>query len=66
MIGDIFLAKRLNQILGGAFVTPFDLAEMPETTVDEILTLEKVSEYQQDLGKIENIFETWRHNNARE
>lgn len=61
MIGDIYRARRINALLGGAFVTPWDLGELDEATLDlfESLTVE-LPGYRKGQQEVESIFAKWR------
>jgi hypothetical protein len=59
------LAHELNSILGGPFLTPWDVRNLPESELLPILSMRKVAEIKDNLQKVDAEFAAWRNNNAR-
>ncbi len=55
------MARQINQILGGAFVAPWEIDQMPDEIIDAILAVNGMREVAEGLGKVENIFAEWRN-----
>jgi len=60
-IADVFRARRINNLLGGAFVTPWDLDKMDEATLDifDGLVIE-LPGYRKGQQEIDKKFSEWR------
>jgi len=56
----VLLSQRLNVILRGPFFGPWDMEGIPEETVEQILSLEKIGELQAGFTQVENRFAEWR------
>jgi hypothetical protein len=56
------MARKINQALGGAFVAPWELDKLDETTVDALRGLvEDLPGYQIGLKKVDDIMTHWRN-----
>lgn len=65
LIADVFLARRLNLILGGPFFAPWDVGGLPDDVVQQILSIERVSELKESLAKVDAAMSRWRDRYAR-
>lgn len=62
---DVFLARKVNAILGGPFFGPWNIGNVPSDTLDQILSIERVGEIKNGFDKVEQVFERWRNQHAR-
>ncbi len=65
LIGDVFLAQRMNTILGGPFFGPWDLDDVPFDVIEQILSLEQYGEIKAGLVKVEEKMNEWRKKHGR-
>lgn len=49
---NVLLARRINGLMGGVVIAPWQVDELPDVTVDAILALEKVPEVQNNLEAV--------------
>jgi len=58
---EIVLARNINTSLGGPFVAPWEVGELPNDWIDMVISLGgKLPRYQETRRKVENIFDKWR------
>lgn len=57
---DVLTARRINNILGGAFLGPWDVDGLPEDVVLQITALEGIGKLQAGFSQVEGHFEAWR------
>jgi len=60
LIGDVFLAKRMNAILGGPFFGPWDMAQVPMDVIEQVLSFETFGEIKAGLMQVEQKMQEWR------
>ena len=65
MMVNVLTAQKMNRILGGALVSPWQVAQLPEDEIEAILSLERVGEYRAGVEKVAGIFDNWRAEHAR-
>jgi hypothetical protein len=65
LIGDVFLARRLNTILDGPFFGPWDLNEVPSDVIEQILSIEQYGEIKAGFAKVEAKMKEWREKHGR-
>lgn len=65
LLMNVFMARRVNAILGGAVVGPWDIDQIPDDVLQSILSIERVGEVRAGLRKVEDIFGQWRNKYAR-
>lgn len=65
LLADVFLSRRLNTILGGAFFGPWDMAKLPLDVADQILSIDELSSMQAGMAKVDNVFARWRQKHER-
>ena len=53
MIGDVFLARRCNAILGGPFFGPWVMQSVPMDVIEQILSVERYGEIKAGFAKVE-------------
>lgn len=63
-LGNVFMARRVNQILGGAIVAPWEIDLMPDELLDAILAVDTIGEVKSGLDTVENTFAKWRSSYA--
>lgn len=61
LLKDVLLAKRINQVMGGVLVGPWDIRDLPDDTIDSILSLEQLGSYQAGRQKVESVLDHWRN-----
>lgn len=62
---NVFMARRLNNILGGPFFTPWDIPDLSEDLMDTILSIEEVNNLKAGMNQVEAIFTKWRSDYGR-
>jgi hypothetical protein len=65
LIINVLLARRINHILGGAVIAPWEIDQLPDDTLTSILSIEEIGKVKAGINKVENIFATWRADYAR-
>lgn len=60
LLVNVLIARRINSVLGGAFVAPWEVQELPEDITSAILSLEHVNDYREGLNQVESVFAKWR------
>lgn len=63
-LGNVFMTRRINQILGGAFIAPWELDQMPDELLDAILAIDTIGEVKSGLETVESVFAEWRNRYA--
>ena len=58
------MARRINNILGGAFIAPWEIDLMPDELLDAILAVDTIGEVKNGLDMVENTFAKWRNSYA--
>lgn len=64
LLGRVFLARQLNQILGGPFFAPWEVDQLPDDEVQAILSINEIGTVGAGLQKVENVFADWRAKHA--
>lgn len=64
LIGDVFLARRCNAILGGPFFGPWDMQSIPMDVIEQILSMERYGEIKAGFSKVEAKMAEWRNKNG--
>ena len=60
-LDDVLLARRVNQVLGGPFVAPWDVGQLPEEFIDIVEGLvEDLPGYAAARAMTDKRAETWR------
>lgn len=57
----MLLARRINQIMHGVLVAPWDVPDLPGDMVDTILSLEDLGMYQAGRQKVQEKMTAWRN-----
>lgn len=65
LLVDVFLARKINGILGGAFFGPWNVGSLSADTLDQILSIERVGEIKDGFAKVEQVFDRWRSQHDR-
>lgn len=63
LLANVLLARRINRVLGGAFVSPWEVNDLPDDEIDRILSIEEIGAYQAGRQQVENSMRNWRENN---
>lgn len=61
---DVLLAQKVNRLMGGAVVAPWEIDQLPEGAVDAVLALEQMAAYRQGMSQVEDVFARWRAEHA--
>lgn len=61
VLANVLLARRINRVLGGAFVSPWDVNDLPDDEIDSILSVERIGEYRAGRQKVEESMSAWRN-----
>lgn len=59
---NVLLARRINHVLGGAFVAPWDVNDLPDDVIDSILSVEQIGTYQAGRQAVAANMAEWRNN----
>jgi hypothetical protein len=57
---DVLIARRINALLGGAFVAPWEIGELDDATIDAILCLDNLPAYQKGYREVQDYVTAWR------
>ena len=60
MLIDLVYARKMNLILGGAFIAPWEISQMPEDAILQVFSLEKIQSMKAGYEKVEQKFAEWR------
>ena len=61
MLAAIWMARRINEELGGAFVGPWDVNELPQEWIDAIIGIRTtVPKMMEGKALVEAAVEKWR------
>jgi hypothetical protein len=61
MLGAIWTARKINELLGGAFVGPWDVDELPGEWIDAIIGMgTRVPRMAEGKKKVEAVLDAWR------
>ena len=61
MLTAIWMARQINEALGGPFVAPWEIGELPEEWTDAILGMKtRVAAMAQGKQQVESALEKWR------
>lgn len=60
LIGDVFLARRCNAVLGGPFFGPWDMQGVPMDVIEQILIFEKYGELKSGMQQVDQKLREWR------
>ena len=60
ILSAVLLARRINRILGGAFISPWEIGDLPEDAIESILSIEQVPAFQSGRAKVEKSMRDWR------
>lgn len=62
---NVLLSKRINRLLGGMVVSPWDVDDLPQDWIDAVLNLEENVVLNRSWEKVEDKFAEFRRNHAR-
>jgi len=62
----VLLAKRINALLGGMVVSPWNVGELPQEWIDAVLILEGNNVLNRSWQKVEDKFAEFRRLHGRE
>ena len=61
LISRITLSRMINQALGGAFVAPWEVDELPVEFIDAVIAVAtELPQIRSNMGKVEDIKARWR------
>lgn len=60
LLTNVLIARRINTVLGGAFVAPWEVQELTEDIISSILSLDQINDYRNGLNQVEAAFAEWR------
>lgn len=62
----VLRAQQINRVLGGAFVAPWEVDELPGDWMDALLALmQRLPQLQEGKKKVANAFERFRKDHER-
>lgn len=57
----VLLAKNINAVLGGPIVAPWEVNELPDTTIEAILSILRTPAIQHQRAEVEHTLANWRN-----
>lgn len=60
MMVEVLLARRINAVMGGMVVAPWQVGELPEAMISAILAVERIPEMAEKLGGIKDKMKGWK------